>query len=131
MSILIKGLKMPKSCEVCPCNDDSWRCGLLGRFEDLEGYETNLDLEGRFPECPLVEIPPHGKLIDADVIEVRHGHWKILRPRSLRLDRRDSLFECSECGANKIRRTGEILNYCPNCGARMDGKEQENEVDSY
>ena len=62
-----------------------------------------------------------------DVEPVRHGMWKILRPRSLRLDRRDSLFECSECGANRIRRTGEILNYCPCCGAKMDGEEQENE----
>lgn len=73
------------------------------------------------------EIKLINELPSVDVVEVRHGHWKILRPRSLRLDRRDSLFECSECGANRIRRTGEILNYCPNCGARMDRGEQEHE----
>ena len=75
----------------------------------------------RWAEEQMADVP------SADVAEVRHGHWEILRPKSLRLDIRDSLFVCSECGADRIRRTGEILNYCPNCGAKMDGKEQEHD----
>ena len=67
MSILIKGVKMPRCCEVCPCNDDNWRCGALGdTFDDLEIY--NLELKPSC--CPLVEVPePHGRLIDADALK--------------------------------------------------------------
>ena len=90
-----------------------------------EYLNIGLDITGL-----LDNSPTHGKgpaLIMCRGIEympVRHGHWKISRPRSLRLDRRDSLFECSECEMNRIRRTGEILNYCPYCGAKMDGEEE-------
>lgn len=61
MSILIKGAMMPTCCEICPCNDDMFACGALNR---LFGDFLHLD-EGRLPDCPLVEIPPHGRLIDA------------------------------------------------------------------
>ena len=56
----------------------------------------------------------------ADVEPVRHGHWILCRLNSLHLDWRN--FECSVCRMNRIRRTGEVLNYCPNCGAKMDIK---------
>ena len=67
MSILIKGAKMPRCCEVCPLNYDYYRCEALGdRFDDRE--EIDMETQ-RLPDCPLVEIPPHGRLIDADVFE--------------------------------------------------------------
>ena len=50
----------------------------------------------------------------ADVAEVKHGKWidnKI--PNSI-------LCKCSECGFSCGAYT---FNYCPNCGAKMDGKE--------
>lgn len=65
------------------------------------------------------------RLPTADVEPVRHGHWILCRLNSLHLDWRN--FECSVCRMNRIRRTGEVLNYCPNCGARMDRGEQEHE----
>lgn len=58
----------------------------------------------------------------ADVVEVRHGHWEQEQPR---------LYKCSAC--NKVcfaEMWGDdtvLYDYCPNCGARMDGKEQEHE----
>lgn len=58
------------------------------------------------------------KSVDAE--PVRHGHWI---PKSLRyrdLFARD--YRCSECGADPIGTS----NYCPNCGAKMDGKDVEN-----
>ena len=50
----------------------------------------------------------------ADVAEVRHGKW--IRPTRVP----DSMLdECSICGFD----TGAFtFNYCPNCGARMDGE---------
>lgn len=67
MSILIKGMEMPKSCDSCD----------LIQFDDEE-LEAHCPLSPYYrwcgtppdyrPEgCPLVEIPtPHGRLIDAD-----------------------------------------------------------------
>lgn len=58
-------------------------------------------------------------LPSADVVEVRHGHWTVKHPEYMRLDRSTDVMECSECGHRILRRTGEIANYCPNCGAKM------------
>lgn len=44
----------------------------------------------------------------ADVAEVRHGRWI----------KHNYFDECSECYTMVILR----YNYCPNCGARMDGE---------
>ena len=62
MSILIKGMRMPTSCYDCNCfirdSDGSDYCCLL--MQDIE------DNDKRDDNCPLVHIPPHGRLIDAD-----------------------------------------------------------------
>ncbi|MBR4955814.1 MAG: hypothetical protein IKY46_07875 [Clostridia bacterium] len=50
----------------------------------------------------------------ADVVEVRHGRW-IHKP----VEDDDTLIlpHCSECNSVSARER----NYCPNCGAKMDG----------
>jgi hypothetical protein len=65
---------------------------------------------------------------NADVVEVRHGHWYI---------REYEFFTCSECGhdywngcdyteqAKERLKNGEHPNFCPNCGAKMDGERRE------
>lgn len=59
------------------------------------------------------------KLLDTDVAPVRHGHWvesfKVNAPPTLR-----SRWICSWCG--NVQTYG-ATDYCPNCGARMDGEE--------
>ena len=55
----------------------------------------------------------------ADVVEVKHGEW-IYCPETINLR---SHFYCSVC--NDIQLEHYVKNsfeYCPNCGARMDGK---------
>lgn len=72
MSVLIKGGKMPRCCEECPLNYDYYRCNALGdRFDDREEivFETQ-----RLSDCPLVEVPPHGRLIDADKLKEHKYH---------------------------------------------------------
>lgn len=52
----------------------------------------------------------------ADVAPVVHGHWD---------DSLDGITPfCSACGKSH-RVLTRTPNYCPNCGAKMDGKEQE------
>ena len=76
MSVLIKGMKMPKNCDNCD----------LIQFDD-EGLEAHCPLSpyyrwcGTPPDyilegCRLVEIPtPHGRLIDADELIGYLNEW--------------------------------------------------------
>ena len=75
-SVLVKGMEMPKSCFGCHLfnldDQDLWCianhyagcCRVLSKYID----ENKFVIE-RHPDCPLVEIPPHGRLIDADVLK--------------------------------------------------------------
>lgn len=69
MSLLIKGVDLPKNCAVCPC------CVDVGQGDETEYFCSAEDCApdiqditaGRLQTCPLVEIPtPHSRLIDAD-----------------------------------------------------------------
>ena len=51
----------------------------------------------------------------ADVAPVRHGRW------GTHSDRPDSLI-CSVCNCGFDMWKHDPHNYCPNCGAKMDGK---------
>ena len=65
MSILIRDMKMPKSCYVCPANYDSIECSLVHGIE-LRGKDGEfLYIAERHADCPLIELPPHGRLVDA------------------------------------------------------------------
>ncbi len=77
MSVLIKGMEMPKTCEECALNYDSCACIKTGsRF--FRGRETEFDpFKGRLEDCPLIPVPPYGRLIDADELEATcdEPHW--------------------------------------------------------
>ena len=62
MSLLInENIEMPTNCRDCPL--DEFRC--LRNKSDI----TMRSMErGRHPDCPLVEVPEHGRLIDADAL---------------------------------------------------------------
>lgn len=67
MSILIKGMKMPKSCDSCDLiqfDDEELEAHCpLSPYYRWRGTPPDYKPEG----CPLVEVPtPHGRLIDAD-----------------------------------------------------------------
>lgn len=72
MSILIKGLEMPKNCG--ECKFFAWKrivgnhcaiCDNITFHATLDGLDVNYERNG---DCPLIEVPPHGRLIDADAI---------------------------------------------------------------
>ena len=51
--IYIPNTKMPEECHYCPMRDSC---------------EESMPLSHRPPDCPLVEVPDHGRLIDADAL---------------------------------------------------------------
>lgn len=63
MNILIKGMEMPKDCNKCPMTVEGY-CRIIG-------YPNGDAMNKRYKPlwCPLVEIPPHGRLIDVDEFE--------------------------------------------------------------
>ena len=64
---------------------------------------TSEDVKEWLDEAPTIEAEP-----------VRHGYWK-------------NRCVCSECGrAYGPKNVGQMphYNYCPNCGAKMDAKEE-------
>ena len=74
MSVLIKGMKMPKSCffcEMCYQEQDSEHC-VTSRCAAQEHKEIFPDKSLRNDDCPLVEIKPHGRLIDADAFRAEY-----------------------------------------------------------
>ena len=99
MGIYIKGMEMPKNCHDCEMSalvDVS--DGLAYGCQALKEMIFN-DRE-RLPDCPLIELPPHGDLIDRNELlaDVR---------QSVVFSHRPSIGEmqlaCEELrGANKI-----------------------------
>ena len=66
MSVLIKGMAMPKGCLGCPCINAKYNeCMILQR------RATNVMT--RMTDCPLIELPDHGDLIDRDALMTRYA----------------------------------------------------------
>ena len=74
MSILIKGMEMPTNCYTCPfCDDVEGVCIVL--------YAVEHKWE-RTHSCPLVPVPDHGRLVDADALlkeieKFAGNHWTV------------------------------------------------------
>lgn len=80
MSVLIKGMEIPKSCWQCQLLEghrDDGLCKAANRWLDDDEYfgwyqypDGDIDINKPL-NCPLVEVPtPHGRLIDADALMV-------------------------------------------------------------
>ena len=74
-------------------------------------YQPNTDFE-RGMVCQMIGDKVRiERLQPADVAPVVHGRW---------IDADFcGQYECSECGNNAV----DLYDYCPFCGAKMDGEE--------
>ncbi len=62
MSVLIKGMEMPTNCWFCSVkswDDDEYVCPFSGRTVKSGDADAN-----RHEDCPLIELPYHGDLVD-------------------------------------------------------------------
>ena len=87
--------------EDCSMANDCKDCKTYVRDCEYDRIYTKMDFCGWLDDAPTV-----------DAVPVRHGKWML----------GVSLWYCSECGSSYSY--GDYA-FCPNCGARMDGKDGE------
>ena len=75
MSILIKGMEIPGGCETCKLKYRHQGAYVVDYcfpyMKCVDPWTFGKKRNGDKPDwCPLVEIPPHGRLKDADALKV-------------------------------------------------------------
>ena len=71
MSVLIKNMKVPKSCDECFVRLSL--CSVARKIAKSGGPRMWVPTTYRPDDCPLAEISqPHGRLIDADALIAAH-----------------------------------------------------------
>lgn len=106
----------------------------MGRLIDVDALKADYgmkddcadcdkELRGKSRKCEFDRIYSKmdfcGWLDDAptvDVVPARHGRWKMVEGELAFWDM------CSACGRKIVHRT-PYYDFCPNCGARMDGEQ--------
>ena len=68
MGVLIEGMEMPTRCAECRLSTvhnfkERPLCDVLVEYMSYGEWEVK-----RLDNCPLVPVPPHGRLIDADAV---------------------------------------------------------------
>ena len=86
------------------------RAALTALCEDcLQKYEGICP----HPASRCVEFRTIKQLPAIDAEPVRHGRWELTDNFNFK--------RCSECGKKRYRILADYTPYCANCGARMDG----------
>ena len=114
MSILIKGMDMPKCCDDCgliylDTGDDAY----FGQNEYkcvIDGSSIPVKSPERAYDCPLVDIktPPAGP---------KKGKW--VKDEDESAKHIEAIYFCSACHNFEAWGEAERYNFCPNCGADM------------
>lgn len=74
MSIIIKGMDMPRACYYCHFlfrdkRHNKVYCTVHHEFDKWLDI-SDAPAEGRADDCPLIELPPHGRLIDEEDMDL-------------------------------------------------------------
>ena len=78
-------------------------------YEYCQANGCNEVIDEVCPNCFTAGLIANAPTVDA--VEVVHGRWVCLEAEI-------GYFACSECDHRILRAK---CNYCPNCGAKMDG----------
>lgn len=86
-----------------------WRNWIAETYGENDDYVLCLDtVLMKLDDAPTADVEP-----------MKHGHWE--------LSPFDGNWTCSKCGNKPYHYNMKNMNYCPNCGAKMDA-EGENDV---
>lgn len=138
MSVLIKGMNMPKGCYECPLMDGEYGNCKVGATGEYDPYRKDCPLEDLNVLCALADraCPFQGKefawcltcphiseedraLVKKVVAEPRTGEWvRVTDEETPNVTTWH--YKCDQCGAGRWEK-GQ--RYCQNCGARMLGED--------
>ena len=129
MSVLVKGVQMPKNCKECPFLLDDDACYAVNK---PNSWFLPLVCNGSTDEYPLNEFPYWEKRVDwCPLIEVngyadaqKHGKWiSGAYIQDTEVKRYSAgLMYCSVCKHEAYSDTDygeQLFDYCPYCGSRM------------
>ena len=68
MSIYIPDMEMPKCCYECPIKTDWDTCGYYSISKHIPYKDVPSGEHDILDDCPLISVPNHGRLIDADAL---------------------------------------------------------------
>ena len=90
------------------------REALLEQLKAMESYNNSPMYRRGYDDCveAILKAPA------ADVAPVAHGRWEQTEAPFM-----NECEDCSVCGYRTV--WGHRFNYCPNCGAKMDGDDPE------
>lgn len=86
---------------------ENLKCSIDSETDSIFDWDMTIE-ELYYNLCKLIDDEP-----TADVQEIKHGEWR----------EHNKIYICSQCGYS-FENEGYIafFNYCPCCGARMDGE---------
>lgn len=107
------------TCRIERCPNGKCTCiipTLEGEHIATEGDYIIKGVKGEFYPCKpdIFAMTYEEDAKAADVVEVVHGRWE-------QHTQSENVYICSECRLNVADFEMRWLNYCPNCGAKMDG----------
>lgn len=97
------------------------RSSVLAKAQWEEFYDADADKDVAYQYVTVEDVE---SVPTADVVEVKHGRWEL----NGNDDDCGCSYFCDRCGANYdedwFYEHGQFVqfNYCPNCGAKMDGE---------
>ena len=84
-------------------------------YEKAYWHGEHPDVGNPFPDgVDAIDIKDVDAIPTADVAPVRHGRWVPTKAPFM-----NECKDCSVCGYRTV--WGNRYNYCPNCGAKMEG----------
>ena len=88
-------------------------------YEKSYWHGEHPNVDNPFPDgVDAIDIKDVDAIPSADVAPVRHGRWEVV----VGSDGKEHMV-CTEC--RKQQDLTGVFSYCPNCGAKMDGGEQD------
>ena len=100
----------------------------MSRYIDADAFEANMQNEWERNEISNGEWIHFREMINAEptieAVPVRRGRWI---HDGFDFPHGNDWIHCSECGKRGINVPADLTNYCPNCGAHMEGEQDEND----
>ena len=77
MGVYIKGMEMPTTCAKCPLGHINAKKYVIECYAEYPTklFDYDLARHSTNPFCPLVPVPDHGRLVDADDVALQIDEW--------------------------------------------------------